>query len=89
MIEAREPRLKSFLRQRKSIVETALTAFLKLVSTGGDAKTTSLAADFDLILEEAGLCKSFSLYKEKIFTHLGYQAGTRQCMTVYHTSKSY
>ena len=28
-----------------------------------------------MILEEAGVHKSFSLYKEKRFTHLGYQAG--------------
>ena len=58
------------------MVETALEAFLKLVSKEGDGKTISLSNDFNLILEEAGVHKSFSLYKEKRFTHLAYQAGT-------------
>ena len=38
-------------------------------------KTTSLREDFDLKLEEYGVHKSLSLYKEKRFTKLGYQAG--------------
>ena len=75
MIVKREPALKSFLRQKKSVVETALAALLKLVSHEGDGKTTSLAEQFDLILEEVGVYKSFSLYKEKRFTRIGYQAG--------------
>ena len=53
----------------------ALAAHLKLVSHDGDGKTTSLEEQFDLILEEAGVHKSFGLYKEKRFTRLGYQAG--------------
>ena len=75
LIVRREPSLKSFLRQNKSVVETALAALLKLVSHDGDGKTTSLAEQFDLILEETGVHRSFSLYKEKRFTRLGYQAG--------------
>ena len=62
LILKREPLLKSFLGQSKSIVETALIAILKLVSHGGDGKSTSLAEQFDLILEESGVYKSFSLY---------------------------
>ena len=71
----REPLLKSFLRSKKSVVESALEALLKLVATEGDGKTTSLSDLFQFKLEEAGLHKSFSLYKEKRFTRLGYQAG--------------
>ena len=71
----REPGFKSYLRQNKSVVETALAALLKLVTHEGDGKTASLAEQFDLILEGAGVYKSFSLYKERRFTRLGYQAG--------------
>ena len=71
----REPLLKSFLRSKKSVVEAALEALLKLVAVDGDGKTTSLADQFALKLEEAGTYKTFSLYKEKRFTRLGYQAG--------------
>ena len=41
-----------------------------------DGKTVSLADEFDQILEENGVYKSFSLYKEKRFTRLCYQSGT-------------
>ena len=71
----REPLLISFLRSSKSVVVAALDAILKLVSTEGDGKTTSLADDFSLILERSKMYKTFSLYKEKRFTRLGYQAG--------------
>ena len=33
------------------------------------------AAEFDMILEKSGVHNSFSLYKEKRFKTLGYQAG--------------
>ena len=75
LIIKREPFLKSFLRSKKCVVEAAMEAPLKLVSAEGDGKTTSLGPLFDLKLEEDGVYKSFSLYKEKRFTHLGYQAG--------------
>ena len=71
----REPQLKSFLRSKKSVVEAALEALLTLVAHEGDGKTISLADLFTLKLEEAGVHKTFSLYKEKRFTRLGYQAG--------------
>ena len=75
LIVKRDPALKSYLWQNKSVVETALAAMLKLVAHEGDGKTASLAEQFDLILEEAGVHKSFSLYKERRFTRLGNQAG--------------
>ena len=75
LIIKREPFLKSFLRSKKCVVEAAMEALLKLVSAEGDGKTTSLGPLFDLKLEEDGVYKSFSLYKEKRFTRLGYQAG--------------
>jgi hypothetical protein len=53
----------------------ALTAFFKLVSPESDGKTISLRDHFDQALEAAGEHKSLSLYKEKIFTKLGYLAG--------------
>ena len=71
----REPQLKSFLRSKKSVVEAALEALLKLVAHEGDGKTISLADLFTLKLEETGVHKTFSLYKEKRFTRLGYQTG--------------
>ena len=75
LILRREPFLRSFLRSKRSIVEAAMEALLKLVSTEGDGKSTSLGPLFDLKLEEDRVYKSFSLYKEKRFTRLGYQAG--------------
>ena len=51
---------------------------LKIVAVGGDGKTTSFVSpppQFGLKLKPAILDKSFSLYKEKRFTRLGYQAG--------------
>ena len=37
----REPQLKSFLRSKKSVVEAALEALLKLVAHEGGVKTIS------------------------------------------------
>ena len=71
----RQPRLKSFIRQNKCIVTTAIKALLKLVSHEESAKPTSLSKEFDLQLEKDGVSKSFSLYKERRFTKLGYTAG--------------
>ena len=71
----REPQLKSFLRSKKSVVEAALEALLKLVAHEDDGNTIPLADLFTLKLEEAGAHKTFSLYKEKSFTRLGYQTG--------------
>ena len=59
----------------KSIVQVALIVVLKLVSKESDGKTVSLTEQFDCILDEDGVHKSLSLYKEKRFTKLGYLAG--------------
>ena len=73
--EKREPRLKPFLRSSKTVALAAIKALLKLVAKGGDGKTTSLGDDFDQILEEDNVYKSYSLYKERRFSKLGYSAG--------------
>ena len=56
------------------MVAAALEAILKLVAHEGDGKTISLVDRITLKLEEAGLHKTFSIYKEKRFTRLRYQA---------------
>lgn len=76
LIMKRQPQLSSFIRQNKCIVVSAITALLKLVAREESGKPTSLAKEFDLALEEAGLSKSMSLYKERRFTKLGYSAGS-------------
>ena len=47
----REPLLKSFIRSRKSVVESALEAILKLVAVEGDGKSTSLSDLFEMKLQ--------------------------------------
>ena len=69
-----QPQLKSFVRQTKCIALAAIKAMLKLVGRDESAKPTSMAQAFDLQLEEDGLYKTMSLYKERRFTKLGYSA---------------
>ena len=59
----REPQLKSFLRSKKSVVEAALEALLKLVAHEDDGETISLADLFTLKLGEAAVHQTFSLYR--------------------------
>ena len=75
LIIKRQPRLKSFVRQSRCLAICAMTTLLKLVSNENSAKPTSLSKEFELILEEDGISKKFSLYKERRFTKLGYTAG--------------
>ncbi|CAK8696644.1 unnamed protein product [Clavelina lepadiformis] len=76
MLEKQEPRLKSYLRVGKSIIASVVVpALVKLVARGGDGKTTSMADEFSLVLEDSGTHKSFSLYKDRRFTRLGHTAG--------------
>ena len=75
LIIQKQPRLKSFVRQSRCITVCAMTALLKLVSNEQSAKPTSLAKEFELILEEDGIAKNFSLYKERRFTKLRYTEG--------------
>lgn len=85
-IEKRDPSLKSFLRQKKSIVaDVVIPALLKLVSVEGDGRTSSLSQEFSLILEEDGVYKTYSLYKERRFSKLGYTAGALyDCLPQFH-----
>ena len=42
-----------------------MKAMLKLVSNEESANPTHLSKEFDIQLEEDGMCKSLSLYKER------------------------
>ena len=55
------------------MVEAALEAVLKLVAHESDGKTISLADLFTPKLNEAGVHKTFSLFKEKRFKRTCYQ----------------
>ena len=76
MITNRQPNLWSFIWQSKSVLLCAITALLKLVSQEESAKPTSLAKDFDIILEKDNVTKRFSFYKERLFTKLGCAAAS-------------
>ena len=76
LLIAYQPQLKSFIRRKKCVALAALEALLKLVAREESAKPTSLAKEFDLQLEEDGVAKSMSLYKERRFTKLGHSAGS-------------
>ena len=76
IISQRQPSLRSFIWKSKSVVLCTMTTLLKLVSHEESAKPTSLAEEFDIILEEDNVTKLFSLYKERRFTKLGYTAGS-------------
>jgi len=68
------------------VVDVVIPALLKLVARDGDGKTTSLADEFSLVLEEDGVYKSYSLYKERRFAQMGYSAGA--ILTVYHSFRN-
>ena len=70
MINNRQPNLRPFIRQSKSVVFCAI----KLVSQEESAKPKSLAKDFEIILGEDDVTKRFSLYKDRRFSMLGYTA---------------
>ena len=58
----RDPNLKSFLHQKKSIVvDVVIAAILKLVVREASSCTSSLSDEFSLIIEEDGVYKSYSL----------------------------
>ena len=48
-----------------------MTVLLKIPSHEESATLTSLAKEFDIILEEDNVTKLFTLYKERRFTKLG------------------
>ena len=65
------PQLKAFYRGRKSIVESALVAFCKLITSDTSAKSSSLSHEFDFIIESEGRVKLASMYQERKSTKLG------------------
>ena len=64
LILEKQPRLRSFLNQRRCVALCAMDALLKLVSNESSGNPYSLSKEFDLALEEAGMRKSFRLYTE-------------------------
>ena len=58
------------------VTGVVIPALLKLVSRDVDGKASSLSEEFGLILEEDGIYKTYSLYKECRFAKLGYSAGS-------------
>lgn len=86
IIVKKQPPLKSFLNKSSCVARGALDALIKLASHQSSGKTVSLAKEFDLILEERGKAKSFSLYVEKRFTRFGHAAGaTLDCYPEFTT----
>ena len=72
----RDPSLKSFLRQKESIVaDVVIPALLKLVAREASSRSSLPSDEFSLTLEEDGVYKSYSLYKERKFAKLGFTAG--------------
>ena len=70
--------LPAFAKIFKKILETKMSKFSdknKIITPSQFGFMVRLAEQFTLILEKAGVYKSFSLYKERRFTRLGYQAG--------------
>ena len=70
------PSLRPFFRGKKAICLAGITALLKLVTHDKSANTTSLAEEFDMIVEREGQTKHMSLYHERRFTKLGYSAAS-------------
>ena len=58
------------------ITDAVIPALLKLIAKDADGKMSSLADEFALILAEDGVYKTYSLYKERRFSKLGYSAGS-------------
>ena len=74
LVSKKQPQLKSFVRQSRCVGLAALKAMLQLVAPEGSAKPTSLSKEFDVQLEEDGVAKTMSLYKERRFAKMGYSA---------------
>ena len=73
-LEAINPALKPFFRGKKAVVVAGIQAILKLVSYDKSGNSSSLAEEFDVIIEGEGAVKHMSLYHERRFTKLGYSA---------------
>ena len=68
--------LKPFFRGKSAIVVAGIYVVLKLVSHDKSGNTVSLADEFDRLIEQEGLVKHMSMYKEQRFTKLGYCAAS-------------
>ena len=75
-LEAINPALKPFFRRKKAVVVAGIQAILKLVSYDKSGNSSSLAEEFDVIIEGEGAVKHMSLYHERRFTKLGYSAAS-------------
>ena len=76
-LECVNPSLKPFFCGKKAaIVLAGIAAITKLISHEKSNNTVTLADEFDRMLEQEGLTKLISLYKERQFTKLGYSAAS-------------
>ena len=75
-LEAINPALKPFFRGKKAVVVADIQAILKLVSYDKSGNSSSLAEEFDVLIERECAVKHVSLYHERRFTKLGYAAAS-------------
>ena len=75
-LEAINSALKPFFRGKKAVVVAGIQAIIKLVSYDKSGNSSSLAEEFDFIIEREGAVKHMSLYHERRFTKLGYSAAS-------------
>ena len=74
-LEAINPAFLIF-RRNKAVVAACIQAILKLVRYEKSGNSSSLAKEFDVIIEREGAVKHMSLYHERRFTKLGYSAAS-------------
>ena len=75
-LEAINPALNPSFRGKKTIVVAGVQAILKLVSYDKSRNSSSLAEEFDVLIEREGTVKHMPLYHERRFTKLGYSAAS-------------
>ena len=68
--------IESILPWKKAVVIAGITALLKLVTHDESANSTSIADEFDYIVEREGETKHMSLYHERHFTKFDYSAAS-------------
>ena len=68
--------LKTTFRGKKTIVVAAITTIIKLITHEKAGNNVTLTEEFDSMLEQEGLIKHISLYKERRFTKLGHSAAS-------------
>ena len=76
VLESINPRLKSFFRGKKTIVEAGIESLLKLVTHRHSGNNTSQADTFDHICESEVVVKRLFLYQQRRFTNLGKSAAS-------------